>query len=497
MKARLIAGLVAVLLVAGAVLAGVLAWGGNESPGEDGPHEAGPTATLAPDPDPDARVDPELKAAVSRPVEDSLYPNVGDPGVDTLHYSLDLSWDSDTSTLEGTAAIQLRSTQTAEEFRLDLADPLAVDAVTLDGAEVDAEHNGKDLVVKAPVVADQRYELVVEYSGTPEPVAAPSMRADFQSLGWTVSEGGAVWTMQEPYGAFTWYPVNDQPADKAFYDFTISTPDSMVGVANGELVSRQAADGRTVTKFHMDTPMSSYLVTIAIDDYVMTEARSKSGVPLTYWTPRGDDSALRALEHTPEALSWLESKLGRYPFSTLGGVVVDGVAAMETQGLPTYGNNSYALSPEVVVHEVAHHWYGNIVSPTDWRDMWMNEGMTMYLQGLYESEKQGIPFEEILDGWAQPSYEPGMREKAGPPGDYDPTMFGEGNVYYGPALMWHELREQIGDERFWQLVRTWPTVHAGGNATRAQYLDWVEKEAGEELTAFFEAWLMGRTSPPR
>jgi aminopeptidase N len=494
-KLRLIAGLVALVLVAGVALAVLLLRdGGDAAPGKAA-RTAGPTATVVPDPD--ASVPPAHTSAISRTVEDSVYPNVGDPGVDALHYHLDLAWEPVRRHLEGTATIRMRATRSAEEFRLDLGDPLEVDAVRLDGTDVEAEHNGKDLVVKTPVVANLPYELVVEYSGLPEPVAAPSSRADFQSLGWTVSQDGAVWTMQEPYGAFTWYPVNDQPADKAFYDFTIRAPRNMVGVANGELVSQDTADGRTVTRFHMDRPVSSYLVTIAIDDYVLTEERSASGVPLTYWTPRGEEEPLEALRHTSDALAWLEAKLGRYPFSMLGGVVVDGLAAMETQGLPTYGNNAYALSPEVVLHEIAHQWYGDVVSPSDWRDMWMNEGMAMYLQGIYQSETEDIPLTEILDGWASPAYEPAMREQAGPPGAYDPTMFGEGNVYYGPALMWHELREKIGDDRFWRMVRVWPTVHAYGNATREQYLSWVEEETGEELSAFFDAWLMGPTSPPR
>src|SRR3546814_9204213 len=72
--------------------------------------------------------------------------------------------------------------------------------------------------------------------------------------------------MQEPHGAFTWYPVNDQPADKAFYDFTITTPSPRVGVANGQLASRTAVDSDTVTEWHLDSAASSYLITIAIAD---------------------------------------------------------------------------------------------------------------------------------------------------------------------------------------------------------------------------------------
>ncbi len=219
-------------------------------------------------------VDPDDEAFVpaeSEPLEDSLYPNVGDPGVDALHYHLDIAWDADDEQLTGTTTLAFRATQTAPEFRLDLGDPLEVEKVTLDGKEVDAEHNGKDLVVKAPVRKDRKYALVVQYSGTPEPAKAPTTRSDFNTTGWTVDDDGEVWTMQEPYGAYTWYPVNDQPSDKAFYDFTITAPGDWVGVANGQLQSQEKVDGNTVTEWSLDAPAASYLTTIAIGDMVKTE----------------------------------------------------------------------------------------------------------------------------------------------------------------------------------------------------------------------------------
>src|SRR5688500_11088039 len=147
------------------------------------------------------------------------------------------------------------------------------------------------------------------------------------------------------------------------------------------------------------------------------------------------------------------------------------------------------------MHELCHQWYGDIVSPTDWSDVWMNEGMTMYLQGQFQADRSGESIDSVMDRWALE--ESGMRASSGPPGDYDPRKFGTGNIYYGPALMWHELRLRIGDDAFWAMVKKWPRVHAGGNATRAQFLNWVEKETGEELTTFFNAWLMGRTTPER
>jgi len=492
----------ALVLLVGAVVLVVVLTGDDDKTAVAGEATDGSTDSLPTDGPSDQPApedvdpgDPALAPAESSPLEDSLYPNVGDPGVDSLHYHLDIAWDPDDETLTGTTTLAFRATETAPEFQLDLGDPLEVEKVTLDEEEVEAQHNGKDLVVKAPVKADQKYSLVIEYSGTPEPAKAPTTRSDFNTTGWTVDDDGEVWTMQEPYGAYTWYPVNDQPSDKAYYDFTITAPGEWVGVANGQLQSQETVDGNTVTEWSLDAPASSYLTTIAIGDMVKTEDESASGVPLTYWTPRGDIASLEAVKRTPVALAWNEKKLGKYPYESLGILVVESNSGMETQTMITLGDTEYTTSPEVLVHEITHQWYGDLVSPTDWKDVWMNEGMTMYLQGQYQADSEGQDIDAVMDTWA--TAESRMREESGPPGDYDPTTFGQGNIYYGPALMWHELRHKLGDKAFWAMVKEWPSVNAEGNATREEYLDWIEKETGEELTAFFDAWLLGEETPPR
>jgi aminopeptidase N len=491
-KARVVAVATVLAILVGIVLTVALV-GRDDS--DAGPDDPGASGTPTAEPSGDEADNPEYDVAESTPVEDSVYPNHGDPGVDALHYDLDLAWIPEARLLQGEATIAFRATTTAPEFRLDLGDPLEVAAATLDGVDVLVEHNGNQLVVKAPVRADERYLLTVEYAGLPRPVRAPTIRQDLSDLGWTVTDDGEVWTMQEPYGAFTWYPVNDQPADKALYDFTITVPAPWVGVANGELVSRETIEGATVTEFHLDSPASSYLVTIAIGDYRMTADETESGIPITYWTPRGDANALERLRYTPTAMAFLEELLGPYPFSTIGGVVVDSTSAMETQTMVTYGNAAYPLSDNVIIHELAHHWYGDIVSPTDWRDVWMNEGMTMYVQLIWEAQDLGITLDESVDRWAD--IEANSREDAGPPGAYDATKFGEENIYLGPALMWHELRERIGDRAFLRILREWPTVHAGSGVPRDEYFDWLEEETGEELTRFFNAWIMGEETPER
>jgi len=474
------------------VLTGCGGSGESASP----PSEPSPSSADASDAtssgSPEARAT-DLDEALSTPVEDSLYPDVGDPGVDALLYDLELDWDPATDTLTGTQTLTFRAAETDDDFQLDLGGPLEVARATLDGEPVEVEHTGKDLVVDTPVVTDERYVLVLEYAGTPRPVDAPTTRDDFDSLGFTIDAEHQVWTMQEPFGAYSWYAVNDHPSDKAYYEFTLSVPSPWTGIANGLQTSSEDDGTTTTTTYVLDDPAASYLVTLAFGDYERTDDEGPGGVPITYWTPRGEDQFLDGLSTTPDAMAYLEDYLGPYPFASAGAVVVDSESAMETQTMVTYGDTDYASSPATVVHELVHHWYGDQVTPTDWRDVWMNEGMAMYLQLMWEAEQEGTPLDTFLDRYR--GYEAEQRTAAGPPGDFDPTRFGEGNIYYGPALMWHELRGLLGDDEFFEVVRGWPASQDNANADRDGFVSYIEEQSGEDLGAFFDAWLLGTTTP--
>lgn len=467
----------------------------SEEPEDEGDHEAVGFPPL------EAPSEASLAAAVSQTREDSVYPDVGDPVVDALHYAVDLSWFPERSDeFSATTTVTFRATQNREDFQLDLAETISVDSVTVDDVEVDFDHVGKDLFVDVPVATDQRYTVTVVYGGPPEPAEAPTTRSDFDDgVGLTRSDGqdyeGWLWTMQEPYGAFTWYPVNDQPADKALYDVTVRTQPGWTGVSNGVVLDEGATPDESAIRFHADAPMSSYLVTVAVGDYELTEDVSESGVPLYYWTPAHDESALTALEETREALAYVEELLGPYPFSSLGSVVVDSQSAMETQTMITYGNTEYALSVPTIVHEIAHQWYGNKVSPADWSEVWMNEGMATYLQLAFESDSSGSDLDRYVRFYANDNAD--LRAEAGPPAAYDPTRFAESNIYFIPAVMWHELRREVGDEAFWAMARAWP-AHAGGafvSTDRTAYWPWVSQQLGRDLTPFFTAWLLDEEQP--
>ena len=471
-----------------ASLAGALLVGGS------------PAATAQPS-TPGLRQAPEAtgyRDAVSAPKEDSYYPAKGDPRIDTLHYGLDLSWSPRSRTLTGTASIRFRATRATKHIQLDLGGPLRVSEVRLDGAPVHYRHPGKDLIVRTGrLAASSRHSLRVHYAGTPRPVRAPVSRSDIATVGWTTTSTGQVWTMQEPFGAYTWYPVNDHPSDKAFYDARISAPKRWVGIFNGELVDRRTTAHRTITRFHLDSPAASYLTTIAIGPYERMALRGPGGLPVVGWVEPGRDRQRRLVEQMPRLLRWLEARLGPYPFDRAGAVFVPSESAMETQTLVTMGTGQLSggsgHARAVMLHELAHQWYGDSVTPRDWRDLWLNEGFATYLQFRWSATHGGSPMRFIVNYLRDNDQR--YRNRYGPPGDYYRDEFASTNVYYCTALMLIELRAKIGKAAFADVLRAWPQQHRSSNQSRASYIAWLNDRTDRHLGHFVREWLMSPTTP--
>ena len=440
---------------------------------------------------------PSYDKGLSSPVEDSYYPAKGDPGVDALHYDLDLTWLKKARQLRGVAKVRFRATGDDTRFQLDLSGAMNVRSVKVDGIPMPFSHRGKTLFVERPVVEDVRYTARIVYRGTPQPARGPASRSDIARVGMRVTPGGQLWTMQEPYGAFTWYPSNDQPSDKAMYDVRVSAPGSWVGVSNGRMADRRTTHGRTVTQWTNRHPMASYLMTLAVGPYRRYHQTGPHGLPMSYWVPRHRPKLVTPLKRTPAAMRWLEKRLGRYPFDRVGIVVTPSDSAMETQTLITFGVKNYSYGNrdvrQTVVHELAHQWYGDTVTPRDWRDLWMNEGMATYQDTRWAAQQGWAKWRHWQRQWKRDDQL--WRDIYGAPGDYHNRQFGSINVYYCTALMWDRLRLRIGTAKFNRLVRAWPQTHRDTNQSRASLVRWFEDGSGEELSGFFRKWLMSKRSP--
>lgn len=431
----------------------------------------------------------------SAPVADPLYPKRGNPGLDVLHYDLQLDWAPATKALTGTATLRIRPTKDAPNLGLDFTG-LTVDRVTVDGATVTGTVAGEKLTVAAPVVAEKPVTLVVNYHGTPKPVPMPSRRGDAkEGLGLRATKDGGLWTMQEPWGALTWYPANEHPSDEALYDIAVTVPTGWSAVASG---TPGPVEGTTF-RYGSTDPVAAYLVTVAVGRYRKVTATGPRGVPLTYWVrPKTDDKALTVLKKSPAMLEWLEKRYGPYPFPSGGAVLVPSTSAMETQqmvtmGAPTKWSKQAAMGMEsVLVHEYAHHWFGNSVTPATWTDLWLNEGFAQYTQYLWEQEVYKFS-DKVLEGFLRKA-DAELRKKSGPPGKPDAAYFAEGNVYICTAAMLKELNDALGDKAFFAFARAW-AAQKNTHQDRASFLAFLKKQTGKDHSKLVNTWLDAKTTP--
>jgi aminopeptidase N len=377
-----------------------------------------------------------------------------------------------------------------------------VDSATVDGVREPAAHTGDHTLsvpTGHPLARDSRTTLVVTYHGIPHSIAFPSNRGDAgEGLGLRPTTGGEAWTMQEPYGADTWYPVNDHPSDEATYSIAVTVPAGWTAVASGTpgAVDQQ---GTTVTYHYGSTdPVASYVTTLAIGKYTKVTPAG-AGIPVTCWLRTGRDEAFTpAVEKVPELLRWLTDHFGPYPFPSAGVVIVDSSSAMETQQMVTFGGQHTGAvdtngTDEVLLHELSHQWFGDAVTPTNWLGLWLNEGWAMYAEMMWTidqhmaTDAQWVSVAVRLDS--------NSRQEAGPPGHPKVNHFAEDNVYLGPAMMLREIRKKVGDREFFALARDWVQTQKDQSVDRALFTAFVNRHTGQDFTALIDRWLDSPTMP--
>ncbi|MEV0926018.1 M1 family metallopeptidase [Streptomyces spongiicola] len=425
-------------------------------------------------------------------LRDPYFPGLGNGGYDVRHYDLALDYEPKSNLLRGTATITARATQDLSAFNLDLRG-LDVDGVTVNGVPAEAGRAGDELTVRPrePVGDGSTFRTVVRYSGSPSSVTDP----DGSEEGWLRTEDGAI-ALGEPQGSMAWFPGNHHPSDKAAYDITVTVPKGLTAVSNGELRSRRPAAGgaRTAFAWHSPEPMSSYLATVGIGEYEVRTSRPAGGIPeftAVDRTVAARSEKVRA--RIPEVLEWAQKNFGPYPFSSTGAIVEraeDVDYALETQTRPVYPAG--AFNEYFLVHELAHQWYGNSVSPKQWKDVWLNEAFATYAEWLYDEDFRGVPAQERFEkefeddgNWAFPPSAPPRDDLLGAP------------VYGRGAMVLHKIRQAVGDDAFFGLLKSWAQKHRHGNASTEDFTAHAEERAGEDLTELWDVWLHGDGRPAK
>jgi aminopeptidase N len=432
-------------------------------------------------------------------VGDTYYPDYGNGGYDVSHYDVRLRYDPATDRLAGTTTILARTTHDLSRFNLDFA--LAVSSVRVNGHVASFTREGSHELVVTParaVGAGCLLTVVVQYADVPSTVVVNGFTS------WTRTADGAL-AVNEPEIAWWWFPSNDHPLDKATFDVSVLVPSDVEVVSNGvqPLPPRTELIGWTRWFWRTTSPIATYLAFIVIGQYEIVTQTAPNGQPVvTAYSERLGDlspAAHASISRTAEVIEWESSMLGPYPFEAQGGVAgpPDGIRfALENATRPVYGWRFWAggSNPYVIVHELAHQWFGDSVSVAQWHDIWLNEGFASYLAWLWSEEHGEGTAQELFD-YTYGSYavdDPFWQVLPGDPGADD--LF-DAAVYDRGAMTLHQLRLAVGDTAFFEILRTWVADHGTGNGTTAQFVALAEEFSGRDLSALFTTWLFTAGRP--
>jgi aminopeptidase N len=448
-------------------------------------------------------------------VGDDYFPLYGNGGYDVRHYLLKVSYDPPTDRLVGVATISARATQNLSRFNLDFVG-LTVRSIKVNGRSATWSRTDHELTVTPAhgLRKGRRFTVVVRYDGVPvtqQIVLGPGFTIE---AGFIHTDDGAI-VAGQPEVAASWFPVNDHPIDKASYTFVVTAPADLEVVANGRLLGRKRHGAKRTWLWNAPEPMASYLATVNIGQFDTHRYRTDDGLwmydaldpdlftePATEepGSPSFGDIAAGSFARQGEILDFLEHRFSRYPFSTGGGIVDDYdnlQFALETQTRPIYSKLFFTSPPSgdsVVVHELAHQWFGDSVALAEWKHIWLNEGFAQYAEWMW-AEEEGLgtaqeQFDALYD--AIPADDPFWRVVIGDPG---PEFLFDIAVYFRGAMAVHALRNQVGDRDFFRILHAWTTRKAGGNGTIPQFIRLAERISGEQLDDLFRVWLFTGSKP--
>ncbi|RMI44564.1 M1 family peptidase [Actinomadura harenae] len=453
---------------------------------------------------------------------DPYFPEAGNGGFNASHYDIDLAYKPKGRRIAATTTVTATATQNLSRFDLDFVGNTISD-LRVDGRPAPYTRQGQELVITPPagIVKGTRFTVAVRYSGRPRILTDPILG----KTGWLPTRDGVI-TLSQPTGSETWFPLSSHPSDKATYAFHVTVPKGLGVVANGEPHGTIHKGASSTFTWSSSRPMASYLAMVAIGRFLVRDGRTPAGVRsisavATSLTPTpGVRTTIKAADrakgrakpqtkpqakdgtaamadrlqaNTARITDWESSVFGRFPFDSTGGVESDVQIgySLETQDRPVYHGDA---APLLIVHELAHQWFGDSISLARWKDIWLNEGFATYAEWLWQEQHGGPTAAQSFDAaYRRPASDPAWQTETGDPGR--DRLFAYFPVYTRGAMTLHMLRRTVGDRAFFKILKTWPRERANRTGSTPQFTALAERIGHRKLGPLFHSWLYTAGKP--
>lgn len=420
---------------------------------------------------------------------------------DVLIYDIDLDLDFINDILSGSVTITAKAVDpTVSSVEIDLYGNMVIDSIVSDSdSQLIFSRYGHVVTVNLDqtYLSDEVFSFTIYYYGT------PTTAADIGFIFYDYKTRPLICSHSQPYGAKTWWPCKDRMDDKAdSFHIALTSNSNLYIASNGTLDSVVEHLNSTSTYYYTEHyPMAAYLFSLSAHDFRVwyDEWVYNSGadtLPLVHAVvPEWYDYSLTHFDVTPNALEQLSKNFGPYPYpdEKYGHANFAWGGGMEHQTMTSMGATEFAFSERVVVHELAHQWWGDMITCESWSDIWLNEGWASYAEAIYYYEE---------DGWqAYHDYMNSMRyEEGGTIYVHDTThqydIFSL-IVYDKGAWACHMLRHIVGETAFFNMINTYyNSEYKFGSLTTEQYKNMYESVSGMELDWFFEDWIYNGTYMP-
>jgi aminopeptidase N len=424
---------------------------------------------------------------------------------DLQHQSTTIRFDWPRLAVVGTTTLRIAGLPGAaplSSLPIDASD-MTIKRVVAGSTPLKYDYGDNVLVVHLaePLRTGEKTSITIDYDG-----ANRSKGAYFKSK-------HIVWTQSEPDETRFWVPTYDFPNDKTTWEFYIWSAKGERALSNGRLAGSRTVRDSIEWHWILDKPASTYLMTAVVGRYTVLQDKPWRKVPIGYWTyPDSVRAAWRGFAKTPKAVDVFSRKTGvPYPWAKYDQIVIPEFQFGGMENVTaTSQNDSEILHPAwaepqassegLMAHELAHQWYGDLLTLRDWPHAWLNEGFATFMEQIFREEDRGID-EGAFDRLDAQQRAIDADRRARRPLVWDKwvsdpfELFFSGHIYPKGATVLQLLRHQLGDALFWKAMNQYTTANAYGNVVTEDLRAAFEKATGRDYKAFFDQWIYGAGFP--